>query len=108
LFIQLYIARVGFGSGSDEKGPDPTGSANLVATDEKDVRKWIGMKNIGQEIWSRGVELPVEVKDELCASLRHPYLATVARSLPTLGPNSFNIHRPNRRRLKSIYTCDEK
>jgi len=66
------------------------------------------LEEVFQAVWSRGLELPLDVRDQLCASIRQPFLASAALNLPVLGPTTaFKIQFPNRRKLKSIYTSEE-
>ncbi len=51
----------------------------------------------------------IEISNFVSFLFRHPYLASAALNLPVLGSTTaFRTQFPNRRRLKSIYTSEEK
>jgi hypothetical protein len=53
--------------------------------------------------------LRIEISNFVSFLFRHPYLASAALNLPVLGSTTaFRTQFPNRRRLKSIYTNEEK
>jgi hypothetical protein len=67
----------------------------------------IVLEEVFHEVWARNLQLPLDVRNQLCQSISHPYLAAAALNLPVIGPTTFRTQFPTRRR-KSIYISEEK
>ena len=66
------------------------------------------LESVFEEVWTRKLELPQQVRDQLCQAISQPYLASTALNLPVMGTTTtaFKTKFPTRR-LKSICTNKE-